>query len=338
MTGTRAPEISVVVPVFNAADFVLASVLSVLDETRAEIEVICVDDGSSDGSATVVEQLAAVDGRVTVVRLGANRGASTARNEGIDRSSGAYVFFLDSDDTVPHGALDLLLAAATKTQSELTIGKLLWFRSKADALSQTRQSASGSIVTTSIQESAYLQSVPGSHCCNLYSRDLLERHHIRYPVDLTYGEDQLFQVTAMVKSDKIALVDEVVYRYHHYRSHSLTRKPPSLKNMLDEIEFQVRIARLFSSHGLGDAGRRFLSSWSYSIRNYWLQMPNVLSREDASVFFSSFRAMTEEFGVCPWNESTPDHHRRLLDLVMSGKDEQALTFLASTEAHLAPSE
>jgi glycosyltransferase involved in cell wall biosynthesis len=224
----RAPEISVVVPVFNTAELVRASVSSVLDHTRAEIEIICVDDGSTDGSAEILELLAANDDRVCVVRLGTNHGASTARNAGIESAKGDHIFFLDSDDTVPPGALDLLLSAARQTGSTLTIGKLLWFKSVAESTSPPEQIPGNQIVIADIRESAYLQSVPGCHCCNLYARTLLEQHRIRYDTDLTYGEDQLFQATAMVCAGKVTIIDEFVYVYHHYRGQSLTRKPPGL--------------------------------------------------------------------------------------------------------------
>lgn len=332
MTSNRPPEVSVVVPVFNAVEFVLAGVSSVLDHTLAEVEVICIDDGSTDGSAEALESLAAKDRRITVVSLGSNHGASAARNAGIDRAAGTYVFFLDADDRVPPGALDSLLSAARQTQSALTIGKLLWLKSREEGMSEFRQAAGGPIVVADIRDSTYLQTVPGCHCCNLYSRELLEQAHIRYDTDLTFGEDQLFQATAMVRAGKVTIIEDIVYVYHHYRGQSLTRSSPSLKNLLDDIEFQRRIARLFSSHGLHGVGLRMLSTWSYSIRQYWLQIPDSLSPEQASVFFSSFRSMAAEFGVGTWSDSTPDHHRHLLGLIMAGKDEQALAFLATPEA------
>jgi len=333
VNGKRAPEISVVVPVFNTAELVRASVSSVLEHTRAGIEIICVDDGSTDGSAEILGLLAANDDRVCVVRLGTNHGASTARNSGIERAKGDYVFFLDSDDMVPPGALDLLLSAARQTGSALTIGKLLWFRSVAESTSPLEQTPGNPVVVADIRESDYLQSVPGCHCCNLYARDLLEQHHIRYETDLTYGEDQLFQATAMVCAGKVTIVDEMVYVYHHYRGQSLTRKPPGLKNLLDDLEYKRRMGRLFLDHGMEDTARRTLGFWSYSIRQYWLQIPESLSREEASAFFSSFRSMAAEFAISAWSEKTPDHHRHLLGLIMSGQDEQALAFLATAEAH-----
>ena len=333
MEHRAGPRISVVVPVFNTAELLRAAVSSVLDHSSAQVEVICIDDGSSDGSAQVLESMAASDSRVTVLSLGSNHGASAARNAGIERARGEYVFFLDSDDTVPPGALDVLLSAAVETGTSLAIGKLLWFKSREESVSEYQQGASDPIVVADIRESSYLQTVPGCHCCNLYARALLELHHIRYDTDLTYGEDQLFQATAMVCAGKITIVDEVVYVYHHYRGQSLTRMPPGLKNLLDDLEYKRRMARLFLDHGMEGTARRVLGFWSYSIRQYWLQIPEALSREEASAFFTSFRSMAAEFAISAWSERTPDHHRHLLGLIMSGHDEQALAYLATAEAH-----
>jgi glycosyltransferase involved in cell wall biosynthesis len=332
------PQISVIVPVFNAAAFLQESIGSVLAHTSAAIEVICIDDGSTDGSADLVERLAAEDGRVRLLRLGANRGASAARNAGIALASSDYVFFLDADDEVPPGALDCLLAAARKSGCELVMGKLLWFSTQAQsqgdsATLRSLPGGSGGVFRVDdVSESMFLQSVPGCHCCNLYSRRLLDGHGIRYAADLTFGEDQLFQAAAIVHAGRVAIVDEVVYVYHHYRGQSLTRRPPGLKNLLDDIEFQRRIARLFEGQGLADAGLRFLGSWSYSIRQYWLQIPATLTRAEVGEFFAAFRSMLGEFGVEPWNERTPAHHRHLLGLIMDGCDELALRFLASDQA------
>ena len=332
------PAISVVVPVFNAAAFLEASIGSVLAHTTAELEIICIDDGSNDGSADLIERLAANDGRVRLLRLGTNQGASTARNAGIDQARSDYVFFLDADDEVPPGALDRLLAAALHSGCELVIGKLLWLSTQAQVPSESARIASPPVEAgmelriDDMAESSFLQSVPGCHCCNLYSRRLLDACKIRYASDLTFGEDQLFQASAIVHAGRVAVLDEVVYVYHHYRGQSLTRRPPGLKNLLDDIEFQRRIARLFAAHGLAEAGLRFLGSWSYSIRQYWLQMPATLTRDEVGEFFTGFRSMAAEFRIQPWNERTPAHHRHLLGLIMAGSDDLALQFLGSDEA------
>ena len=305
-------------------------------QSLADIEIVCVDDGSTDDSAAVLAELTRSNQRIRVVRLNTNYGASTARNIGIDNATGEFVFLMDSDDFVPPRALERLLDAARATGCEVAIGKLLWIKRADDAPPPNEPWPLGAVATASIQESPYLQSIPGSHCCNLYRRDLLDRNQIRYDTGLTYGEDQLFQATAFVAAGNIAMIDEVVYVYHHYRGQSLTRKPPTLGNLLDDIEFHRRIAHLFSRHGLDSASSGFLGRWSYSIREYWLQIPDALTLGEAFSFFASFRLLIEEFGVQPWNPATPAHHRHVLTLVLDHQDEEAYRYLASAEARGEP--
>jgi hypothetical protein len=183
-----------------------------------------------------------------------------------------------------------------------------------------------------LRESRYLQTIPGAHYCNLYERRLLDSHAIRYPVDLTFGEDQVFQAVALARAGRVAVIEDVVYVYHHYRMDSLTRRPPSLKNLLDDVDFHRRIGLLFLEEGLGEAARRYVGYWSYSIREYWLSLPGRLPMHEVSTLFGALRKLLAEFGVEPWNAHTPPHHRHLLELVVAGRDDEALAFLATEAA------
>ena len=102
MVGARVrlpidSRVSVVMPAFNAARTIVHSMRSVLEQTYADVELVVVDDGSKDGSWTLIEQAAALDSRVVALRQ-ANAGVAAARNAGIDAATGRYIAFLDSDD------------------------------------------------------------------------------------------------------------------------------------------------------------------------------------------------------------------------------------------------
>lgn len=326
-----AVQITVIVPVFNAATTVHRAASSVLDHTRASVELLCIDDGSSDHSASVLDRLAADDSRVRVLHPGRNQGVSTARNLGLDSALGAWVSFLDADDEVVPGALDRLLAVALEAGSDMAVGHVLGLDRPPTAGMALRNGA-GRVLKTRLRESPWLQSVSGHHCGNLYRRQLLEQHHIRFAADLALGEDQLFQATVMVRADAIAIIEDTVYLYHHYSGSSLTTRLLTPKNLSDDLEWQRRSARLFLDHGLQRAGLAFLRDWSYSIENYWFKIPADLSRQAAGEFFESLRALQAEFDVEPWHETTPARHRYLLGLIMAGQDEAALAYLATPAA------
>ena len=119
--ASERAKVTIVFPVYNVERFVRASLESVLNQTMEEIEVIVVDDGSTDGSAGIVEEYAERDPRVRFVTQ-ANAGLSAARNAGIWRAQGDYLAFLDSDDTFDPDAIERLYRAMTEHDVELVIG------------------------------------------------------------------------------------------------------------------------------------------------------------------------------------------------------------------------
>ncbi|QIM15890.1 glycosyltransferase [Leucobacter insecticola] len=114
-------KVSVIFPVYNVERFVRASLESILAQTLTEIEVIAIDDGSTDGSAAIVEEYAKTDPRIRFFTQ-ENRGLSAARNVGIHRSQADYMAFLDSDDTFDPDAIERLYTAMTERDVELVVG------------------------------------------------------------------------------------------------------------------------------------------------------------------------------------------------------------------------
>ena len=113
------PKVSVVIPVYNAGAFIEKCVLSVLDQTLREIEVICVDDRSTDGSAAVLGSIR--DPRLRVIEFSVNQGVSAARNAGLDAAEGEFVQFLDSDDWLDPDYLEAMVAQAERTGESIIV-------------------------------------------------------------------------------------------------------------------------------------------------------------------------------------------------------------------------
>lgn len=108
------PKVSVVIPVYNQAPYLAECLDSVLAQTLREIEVVCVDDGSTDGSERMLDEYAARDGRVKVIHQ-PNAGVATARNNGLDAAMGEFVAFMDPDDKYPDGGVLADLVAGAET-------------------------------------------------------------------------------------------------------------------------------------------------------------------------------------------------------------------------------
>ncbi len=116
--GAPMKKISVIIPMYNAENYIRQCLRSVADQTYRDVEMLVVDDGSVDKGAAICGELAEADGRIRMLRQ-ENQGVSAARNRGIEAAAGEYVFFLDSDDAIPPFLLEEMLRQAEENHAQL---------------------------------------------------------------------------------------------------------------------------------------------------------------------------------------------------------------------------
>lgn len=117
---TDSPRVSVIVPVYNTAAYLRECLDSLTGQTLRDIEIVCVDDGSTDESPAILEEYAARDSRVRVLRQ-ENQGAGAARNNGLACARGTYVMFCDSDDFMAADALELMAAQCEQDEADVCV-------------------------------------------------------------------------------------------------------------------------------------------------------------------------------------------------------------------------
>jgi glycosyltransferase involved in cell wall biosynthesis len=120
------PRVSVVVPVYNVADYLPHCLESLLAQRHDELEILVVDDGSTDESGAIADRYAAEEDRLRVVHT-ANHGLGAARNEGLRHATGDYVGFADSDDVVPPTAYDAMVRSLKHSGSDFVTGSIVWW-------------------------------------------------------------------------------------------------------------------------------------------------------------------------------------------------------------------
>jgi glycosyltransferase involved in cell wall biosynthesis len=213
------PQVAVVVIGYDDAAHVTDAVRSALAQGSAVREVVAVDDCSTDGSAGLLDRLAASEPRLRVIRRRANSGGcGTPRNTGLDAVTSPYVMFLDSDDVLPPGAVDALLDAATGAHAEVASG-----------LCVRRELPSGREVPWQARLYALHAAVPhpaqrprlvhDTLCVNkLYRTGFLREHGIRFPEGRFPYEDVVFTARVLAAAPRIALVPDRVYVWHVRRS------------------------------------------------------------------------------------------------------------------------
>ena len=115
-------KVSVVMPIYNAAEYLSAAVTSVLSQTLTELELICVDDGSTDDSLSIVRDMQNFDDRIRILTEN-NAGPSIARNKGMLRARGEFIIFLDADDFYESTLLESLYEIAVKDELDMAVAK-----------------------------------------------------------------------------------------------------------------------------------------------------------------------------------------------------------------------
>ncbi|MEV8522874.1 glycosyltransferase family 2 protein [Streptomyces sp. NPDC052000] len=232
--------VSVVVIAYNDAELVGDAVRSALAQGPAVTEVVAVDDCSSDATAAVLEELAAAEPRLTVVRRTDNSGGcGTPRNDGIAAATAPYVMFLDSDDVLPPGAVAALLATAEEHGSEVTVGRAVRRELPAgrDVPWQPGLYREAAVYESPEAEPKLLHD---TLCVNkLYRRDFLNDRQLRFPDGKFTYEDFVFTARVYAAAPRVAVVPQLVYVWHVRRaaaqvSISLARK--------DIANWQARIA------------------------------------------------------------------------------------------------
>lgn len=331
MSAEKKPAVSLVIPVYNAVRHIEACLASVAAQKLKDLQIICVDDGSRDGSANVISNIASADPRIELVSHESNLGEGASRNTGIRKARGDYVFHLDADDTLPAAALALLYDRARQHGSDMVRGSFEKIHPDGRREPQQWPIPPGDIINTSIGQSPLLQQVPPSHCAYLYRREFLEEHRLCYPEDLLVGLDLVALTQALLAAERVTIVPDVVYHYHQSPT-SVTRGPISQQVPLDAIAARGWAVNLLWQSGFETAALDRLSRWAFDIRRYWARMPSHLSMSEISQVFTEVRTLLKTFSATPWRQSTAHHHRYLLALVIDGQDEKARDFLASGAA------
>ena len=228
------PLVSVVVPVYDVADYLPACLDSVLAQRHRALEVVVVDDGSRDGSGALADAYAARDERVRVVHTD-NHGLGAARNEGLRHVRGDYVTFLDSDDAVPPTAYAAMVRALERSGSDFVTGSVV--RWESDGLHEPpwmrRLHHPARTGTTAAEHPEILGDVFAWN--KVFRRSFWETAGLSWPEGIRY-EDQPTTTLAYLRG-RFDVVPDVVY---HWRirddGSSITQQRSSVQDLADRFE------------------------------------------------------------------------------------------------------
>lgn len=283
------PAISVIMPVYQAAPFLRDSVRSVLGQSFRDFELILVDDGSTDGSAALCDELAGEDSRVRVLHK-KNAGVSAARNDGMDLAAGAYIYFCDADDTITPDALEKLYGTLKEAGAD-TSGcgvRLIW----PDGRTEDQPGAlppgvygAGDLRARIVVPLLGERLDQGCGVLNgfvvrfLFSRSVIEGRKLRF--EGPYLEDEVFLMEYFLHARKLATIDAPLYLYLQNPGSATRRYQPSYTEVFRRV--MARKGQIAAEHGLD----RELPGWKDNAN--WAGLLIAVGNEYAAGNGKSFR-------------------------------------------------
>ena len=263
--------LSIIVPVYNVAPYLKEGLESILNQQVQDIEVICINDGSTDNSLSILNRYASIDSRVQVYSQ-VNKGLSAARNRGLSIAKGKYVAFFDSDDLVKPIMYNELLRVSELNDLEIA---MCGFRTYPNNDSIIPNFKSNEVVDAF----NFIRSNKRVHSSNdlcfswrfLFKRDFLLNKKLTFIDEIRFGEDMVFNLAAIMMAKKIFLIPEPLYIYRVNNPLSIMKKKYN-PYMEEGLQLQVlEKKRLIHNHGI-DALTPITKDMSEDIVKRYTQM------------------------------------------------------------------
>ena len=227
------PKISVLIPAYNVEKYIARCLDSVIAQTFRDIEIIIVNDGSTDGTAAIIDEYAARDSRIMVKSNPGNCGLLWTRHVGIDSSNGRYLLFLDSDDWITEDACEKLYSAAIESGADIVIadhdntGKSGVCIPKHNVLKYGDTSSGLAMAIVSGDVYSYVWG-------KLYKRELFTDHRPPKILNHNYGEDLILLFHATRYANKVIAIEERLVRYYQ-NPNSVTHVLPTVRDAESDI-------------------------------------------------------------------------------------------------------
>jgi len=223
--------ISIIIPVYNTALYLSECLESVYTQTLHDIEIICINDGSTDNSLQILKNFQHKDARIKIIDQ-KNAGVSAARNAGLQIATGTYAAFVDSDDTISSEFCETLVNAAEVSKSDVVFSKSFSNANFAEDKYFGRVEIETQILPVFFKEDQF-----NSVCNKLYRMLPVRQNNIFFPTGKTHAEDAEFNIRYLIHTQRLFVLD---YSGYHYREtpESATRNParhPYLQNAVDQF-------------------------------------------------------------------------------------------------------
>ena len=247
-------KVSVLVPVYNVEKYLRQCLDSIVGQTLSDIEIICVNDGSTDGSLEILRAYEKRDNRIKIIDK-PNGGLPSTRNAGLDAATGEYVSFVDSDDYIQPNMLSTLYANAKKTNAEIVICGANVFPEKprADGWVYAVLSPQKKFYEKCSNELLFENPSTRPFIWRTFvKKELIDRSGLRLNEDIHIGEDNAFQFRIYPKANGISVIPDKLYNYRWFREDSMMNTvvyKDVNKKTLSHIKMVLHVAEEWKKSG-----------------------------------------------------------------------------------------
>ncbi len=316
--------ISIIMPVYNSIPFLKNAIEDILAQTYKDIELICVDDGSTDKSKEVLRYFMATDTRVTVFEQD-HKGAGEARNYGMDHATGEFIIFLDADDRYRKNMLETLVTKAKESEADITLCDGVIF----DDVSSIRMDSSWILRVDQIPSVCFepkecsehlFEITSGMPWNKLYRSDFVRCSGVRYK-NTPFWNDTFFSFILLPAARKIAIVPDALVAYRVGNSGSITKSsrlkesPDAGFKLLEEIRDKLK------SNGVYDV---FMKTYARFVMEKFIQIINHINEDNYHLIFPYISSdYLDNFGVGLLKEddfSNPDYYEMYRCIKEKGRD------------------
>lgn len=311
----KDPEISIIVPVYNVEKYLRKCIESIQKQTFYNIEIILVDDGSTDNSSKICDDFANRDKRIKVFHL-ENGGVSRARNYGMDKAIGKYIMFCDSDDYVDEKWCEILYKYIEKYPSSwINCGMKvinLFDSCEFNAIYDFKKNVS---FIDKMEYYKLLKCGIAPYSGNkIFSKEKLKNNNIKFDENRSLGEDVIFTIEYLKLCDNILCINEYLYYYIRYGENTLTTK--YVWNEFDTVADLYKYRKDFISE---EDKQEFYSQYTYT---FLKALNNTFDKRNNQSLFQKLKynnkcINNEEFIECINNVVNHNESKIYINLLKS---------------------
>ena len=278
-------KVSVIMPIYNAGEYLSRAMSDVLNQTLSDIELICVDDGSTDNSPSIIKKLAARDSRIKTI-CQPNGGAAVARNRGLEMAEGEYIMFLDADDFYEKNLLEELYNIAESGNLDVAVTRYDIYNDSKDVFSTPSDEPHASIfvpggITSKNENPEFiLASTTGYVWNKLFRASFMRDKKLAFDPELYVFEDVHFVCSALSMAERVARVEDILIHHRVYSDQSRARlfrkyygQVPvvykKIKDFLMQRGMYVPLKKSFLNLSAGRCYKIYNLLWSDGKEQFW---------------------------------------------------------------------